>query len=332
MEHVGRLVNAILRSPQIKNKAVVLCEGDLPPDEFRRLSPQNYAKCERLPDANFYKASVPRRWHNSRTPAFFNCGGRAEVLDTYEALREKHAKAPTNSYLDPEKLYALVDLDIQMKNLPDGYPWKNTEEIHEALYVDGALKLPVDDRHRIWVTALVHKEAFFLLPSMSTALVHGVRPFWKEKPLDLRAMHAALAGTLGEVRDICERFDIVKARMHRYAAGSRLACTDAATMGQSWLMLANSANDDDYEALSRALLAVAKAKTVWEEIVPDPAYAKEAMMTSTPERAAELQKWQKVRAENFRDQLALKIAAAISVLEPNAHPLAGFFAWLEPRR
>lgn len=85
-------------------------------------------------------------------------------------------------------------------------------------------------------------------------------------------------------------------------------------MGQSWLELANTANDDDYEALSRALLAVAKAKMVWEEIVPDPAYANE------------------IRAENFRDQLALKIAAAISVLEPNAHPLAGFFAWLEPRR
>lgn len=314
MEHVDRLVGAILRSPQIKNKAVVLCEGDLPPDEFRRLSPQSYAKCERLPDANFYKACVPRRWHNSRTPAFFNCGGRAEVLDTYEVLREKHARAPTNSYLDPEKLYALVDLDIQTKNLPDGYPWKNTEEIHEALYADGALKTPVDARHRIWVTALVHKEAFFLLPSMSSALEHGMRPFWKEQPLDLRAMHAELARTLGDVRDICDRFDIVKTRMNRYVAGSRLACTDAAGLGQSWLDQANTANDDEYEALSRALLAVAKAKTVWEEIVPDPTYAKE------------------IRAEGFRDELALKIAAVISTLAPNAHPLAGFFAWLEPRR
>lgn len=314
MEQVDRVVNAILRSPQIKNKIVVLCEGDLPPAEDLRSSPQRYAQYERLPDANFYKACVPRRWHNYRTPVFFNCGGRAEVLYAYEALHVKHAKAPANSFLSPDKLYALVDLDIQTKNLPDGYPWKNTEEIHEALYADGALKTPVDDRHRIWVTALVHKEAFFLLPSMSTALVHGVRPFWKEQPLDVRTLHAELARTLGDVRDICDRFDIVKSRMRRYVAGSRLACTDAAGLGQSWLEQANTANDDDYEALSRALLAVAKAKTVWEEIGPDPAYANE------------------IRAENFRDQLALKIAAAISMLEPDAHPLAGFFAWLEPRR
>jgi hypothetical protein len=312
MEEVNRVVNAILRSPQIKNKIVVLVEGDLPPPEPRRLSPQEYAKYERLPDANFYKACVPRNWQHFRTPVFFNCGGRAEVLHAYETLQIKHARAPRDSYLSPEKLYALVDLDIQIKETPDGYRWRNTEAIHEDLYVDGLLKNAINDEHRIWVTALVHKEAFFVMPGISDCLLDGVRPFWNDKPLDIREVHAELARTLSQVKDISENFDTVKTRMSRYSAGTRLACTDAACLGQSWLDQAQSANGDDYEALARALLSVAKAKTIWEQIRPEPACDQ--------------------RPENFRDDLALKIGAVISILEPSAHPLAGFFGWLEPRR
>jgi len=312
MEEINRVVNAILRSPKIMNKIVILVEGDLPPPDQGRLSPQEYAKYERFPDANFYKACVPRSWQNFRTPVFFNCGGRAEVLYAYESLLAEHATAPLDSYLSPEKLYALVDLDVQIKELPEGFRWKTTEEVHEALYADGALKMPVDADHRIWVTALVHKEAFFVMPSISDCLLDGVRPFWNDKPLDIREVHAELARTLAQVKDISENFDTVKTRMSRYSAGTRLACTDAACLGQSWLDQAQSANGDDYEVLARALLSVAKAKTIWEQIRPDPACEQ--------------------RPENFRDQLALKIGAVISMLEPSAHPLAGFFGWLENRR
>lgn len=329
MEQVNRAVNAILHSPQINNKIVVLVEGDLPPPDGQRLSPQRYAQYERLPDANFYKACVPRRWHNSQTPVFFNCGGRAEVLYAYESLLAKHAKAPKNSYLNPKKLYALVDLDIQNKELPNGYEWKTTEAIHDELYVDGALKPVIDASHRIWVTALVHKEAFFVLPNMSARLMDGVRPFWNGKPLDLRDLHKELARTLEHVKDITENFEIVKNRMGRFAAGSRLACTDATCLAQSWLDQAQSAIGEDYDALARALLSVAKAKTVWEQFYPDPAYDREPSDTLTPEV---VQESKRIRSENFRDELALKVGAAISMLEPSAHPLAGFFAWLEPRR
>lgn len=37
-------------------------------------------------------------------------------------------------------------------------------------------------------------------------------------------------------------------------------------------------------------------------------------------------------AENFRDQLALRVARHISDLPPNVHSLAGFFDWLSLRR
>ncbi len=315
MDELDAVVDAILRSPQINKKIVVLCEGDLPETSSRqRLSPQRYAQYERLPDANFYKACVPRNWHNSRTPAFFNCGGRTQVLYVYQALLAEHEKDPTNSYLSPEKLYALVDLDIQSATLPNDYPWKTTEELHAELYQDAAVKPALDERHRIWVTALVHKEAFFILPCTAAHFAEGVLPYWNGVPFDVRAIHAALAQRFVNDGDAQRHFEIVQTRLARFALGSRLDCTDVACLANSWLGLANAAAGDEYESLARALLAIAKAKEVWKEIGPDP----NDQIT--------------LSAEQFRDQLALKIAAAISMLEPSAHPLAGFFAWLKARR
>lgn len=264
-----------------------------------------------MPDANFYKACVPR---SLRLPAFYNCGGRSDVLSVYRAVLERHHKDPANSYLAPEKLHALVDLDIQAAPLPEGYPWPTTEQVHAALYDDGVVKAMPDDRHRIWVTAFVHKEAFFILPSMSPCLSEGMLPFWNGMPLDLRAIHTALAKGLAHDGDVCRHFDTVKRRVARFSAGLRLACTDAACLGESWIDDATSANDDGYESLVKALLAVAKAKGRWNEVVPDPSYGSTML------------------AENFRDQLALKIGRFVATLEPNAHPLAGFFASLVPHR
>jgi hypothetical protein len=54
----------ILKSREIKNKIVVLCEGDIHIEG--RKSPQSYKKMKQMPDANFYKACVPRWWRQKR--------------------------------------------------------------------------------------------------------------------------------------------------------------------------------------------------------------------------------------------------------------------------
>ncbi len=261
MDAVDTIVRTILRSPQIKNKIVLLCEGDFPNAQDQlHLSPQRYARYERLPDANFYKACVPRNWHNSRTPTFFNCGGRTQVLDVYQALHVVHLQDPANSYLDPEKLYAMLDLDIQKAALPEGYRWKDTEELHSELYDDGGVKARIDDGHRIWVTALVHKEAFFILPSTFSALMDGVRPYWNGALIDAKALHVVLARQIALDEDVLRHFDIVKARLARFHAGSQLACTDAANVANSWIDAARTADDDAYASQIKALLSVAKTK------------------------------------------------------------------------
>lgn len=103
----------ITRSSRVRGKAVVLCEGDITKYKSRR-SPQSYRELKKWPDANFYNACV---WWSQYRPQFFNCGDRKDVLDTYFTLSDWHSEPVTNSYLDPAKLFAIVDLDIQAGNI-----------------------------------------------------------------------------------------------------------------------------------------------------------------------------------------------------------------------
>lgn len=316
MDEQQALVSAILRSPRVRNKLVVLCEGDpLPLEDGRAPSPQMYRRLESTPDANFYKACVPKSWHGNRLPSFFNCGGRSQVLYAFEALLAAHHANPSESYLSPEKLYALVDLDLEAGRMPADYPWSTTEDIHAALYHDGALKTDPDERHRIWVTALIHKEAFFVLPGVEAAWVGGgTSPYFRNAPLDLRALHQAVADRLDGDADIARQLHVVDERLRRFAAGPHLQCSCGADLASSWRSLVERASDHEYPGLVRTLFAVAKVKPLWSEIAPDPAQG-----LTFP-------------AETFRDQLALNIARTLAKLEPEAHPLTSFFAWLRPRR
>lgn len=318
MDDFEALANAILSSRRIQDRLVVLCEGDiLPMEEGRPLSPQMYGRLEQMPDANFYKACISRDWQNYKLPQFFNCGGRSQVLQTYRDVLKKHAEAPAgSSYLSPEKLYALVDLDLHVDEMPEDYPFRTTEDVHAALYNDGQIQGDPDPRHRIWVTALIHKEAFFVWPKTEKAWANGLAPVFEEAPLELHHLYTAAARELAQNRGVANQIDIVRARLDRFNAGARLDCRDAARLSQSWLAAFGAhITDEDDEMLVKALLAVANVKAQWLKIIPDPRQGS----TMPPER--------------FREQLALSIGRkVIAELPPDAHPLAGFMAWLKRRR
>jgi hypothetical protein len=130
-EELAEHCSLILKSSRIRNKIVVLCEGDIRQMEDRP-SPQTYKKMEQMSDANFYKACVPRDWRNSR-PEFFTCGDRDDVINTYFALHEYHQADPVNSFLSPDKLFALIDLDLQNKKIKYEYDFQDTENIFQDL-------------------------------------------------------------------------------------------------------------------------------------------------------------------------------------------------------
>ena len=115
-EELQQHCQQILKQSRIKNKIVILCEGLRSNQNQGRPSPQSYKRMEQLPDANFYNACVPNSWKQYR-PQFFNCGDRKDVIDTYFNLLELHNKDISNSYLNPEKLFAIVDLYNQIQKI-----------------------------------------------------------------------------------------------------------------------------------------------------------------------------------------------------------------------
>lgn len=139
-----------MQSRRARGKIVVLCEGDI--NKYKdRPSPQTYRKLEKWPDANFYKACV---WWDQYKPEFFNCGDRKDVLDTYVMLLDRHREPVADSHLDPTKLFAIVDLDIQAQEI-ENYDFSDTEEIFHDLYDGMNVNERNAARHRIWVTGLI---------------------------------------------------------------------------------------------------------------------------------------------------------------------------------
>lgn len=167
-EQLKQHCEIIIGSRRIKNKIVVLCEGEGGIwDTEGRPSPQSYSKMEQMPDANFYKACVPKLWSQYR-PEFFNCGDRKDVLDTYFTLSKLHDENKDNSYLSLEKLFAIVDVDLQTQNITKeySYTFSDTEAIFCDLYTELNINEENAKQHRIWVTGLIHKEAYFIIPEI----------------------------------------------------------------------------------------------------------------------------------------------------------------------
>jgi hypothetical protein len=124
-EQLKQHCEIILKQRKILDKIIVLCEGTIP-KEKGRLSPQSYGKMDSLPDSNFYKACIPNDWRNSR-PEFFNCGDCNDVVNTYFTLLEIIDKDIDNQYFHPKKIFAIVDLDIQIRPI-NNYRFTDTQK------------------------------------------------------------------------------------------------------------------------------------------------------------------------------------------------------------
>ena len=197
-EELQQHCQQILKQPRIKNKFVILCEGPRSNSIQGRPSPQSYKRMEQLPDANFYNACVPNSWKQYR-PQFFNCGDRKDVIDTYFNLLELHNQDINNSYLNPEKLFAIVDLDNQIQNIANEYDYKfsDTEEIFTHLYEKGKVNKENFREHRIWVTGLIHKEAYFLIPELQSVFDSFLNtPIYEGNKISLEKIYLKMANDI----------------------------------------------------------------------------------------------------------------------------------------
>jgi len=273
----------ILKSRSIKNKIVVLCEGPIPDIEGRR-SVQAYKKMPEMPDANFYNRCVPKGWREKR-PQFFNCGDRASVINTYFKLLTLHEQDTTNSYLEPNRLFAMIDLDLHLQKIDD-YFFPDTEAIFCDLYEKSEVRSQNAKRHRIWITGLIHKEAYFLKPELQSIFDdYPHPPMYQDNPVELNSIYMDMADKISSDPDLKNNLNIQRALAR---INHCLNCADLNELQDSWKTeFQNTSDETCKHQLIMALLTIKKAKDYWGKIKPPVDW-------SGNER-------------QFRDQISLKI-------------------------
>ncbi|MEM8672876.1 MAG: hypothetical protein AAGF83_03230 [Cyanobacteria bacterium P01_G01_bin.67] len=280
----------ILNDRRIKNKIVVLCEGKIN-NVDGRLSPQTYRKMEQMPDANFYKKCVPKSWNDKPKPQFFNCGDRSSVIDTYFNLLKLSNLG--QSYLNRTKLFALVDLDIQLHKI-ENYQFSDTEQIFNNLYQATQVMAHKASLHFIWVTGLIHKEAYFIAPEMQTVFDNStLEPQYSNLPILLKDLYFNMCQELTEDTDLKSHFERVSQRIN-YCP--QLNCNDLEQLKDCWNKeYIKSLDNQSIRELVLALLTIIKAKKYWHQIEPPNYWTRESA--------------------RFREQLSLEIGEFYSKLD-----------------
>jgi hypothetical protein len=261
----------ILKFPEIRNKIVVLCEGTISEIEGRK-SVQSYKAMKHRPDANFYTDCIPRWWSQKR-PIFLNCGDRKDVLDTYFTLPILHEKDTTNSNLDPDRLFAMIDLDLHLQKIDD-YSFPDTEAIFCNLYEKSEVRSQNAKLHRIWITGLIHKEAYFITPELQSIFDdYPHPPMYQDNPVEVNSIYMDMADKISSDPDLKNNLNIQRAldRINHC-----LNCTDLDKLQDSWKTeFENTSDETRKHQLIRALLTIKKVKNkkqpehdYWEKIKP----------------------------------------------------------------
>jgi hypothetical protein len=251
----------ILAQRRIKNKIVILCEG-VRANRDERLSPQIYSRMEELPDANFYKACIPRYW-TQRLPQFFNCGDRQDTLNTYFKLLEIQALEPDSSYLSPNLLYALVDVDLCPAKIQD-YNFSDTEDIFHDLYDELCVRVDRLPNHHIWVTGFKHKEAYFLNPDLQQFFDEYTHPIaYQDRKLELDNIYQDTIDNLNKDKDLKNNLVIGSKRIQHC---QDLALNNIEELVQSFQLQWKIVKPCQSQIVF-ALLAISNSKSYWKQVV-----------------------------------------------------------------
>ncbi len=259
----------IIQSPRITNRIIILCEGEIPAPG--RFSPSSYGKNSELPDANFYKACLPYHWKN-KTPMFFNSGGRSDVIATYQTIRDIHSQHLSISRLNPDKVFALLDIDLQSQPLED-YEFPSIDEAFQDLFTQHQVNIDRLPQHKIWFTGFIHKEAYFLAPEIQdffdrlADLTHHPQCAYQNNNLSLSQIYQEMINDIQHDQDLNTHWPRAAARISHC---NTLNLKNPKTLQQSWQTEWPKAVNDNAQAnqLIYALLAVRKVKPYWERIHP----------------------------------------------------------------
>ena len=251
---------AIITLSERKHGIFILCEGNINEIKGRV---DKYRRLETFPDANFYKACIPTWWIEKR-PTFVPCGDRKDVIDSYFSLRDLG--------FNVEKIFALVDLDLQTYPLID-YHVPDTEALFSLCYQKGKFQKLETKKHKLFITGLIYKEAYFLIPDLQSLFDHyptGI--LVNGKPLNLASLYKTMAEALTPDKNLSANFGRACDRINHLEV---LDCSSLTGLQQSWLRAFQSASEPEKSQLIYALLTIHQVKTYWKSFKPRDAVPQE---------------------------------------------------------
>ncbi len=273
---------------------VILCEGNIL-EVQDRASPSSYRQLQKLPDANFYKACIPVWWQQKR-PEFFVCGDRQDVVNTYFELQRLDC---TGTRFDKTKLFAIIDLDLPLCKFADDHSVPDSETLFHRLYQQGKINRQVLAEQSIFVTGLIYKEAYLLIPDLQAVFDAYATPVhYKNGLVNLQAIYQEMLGNLSEDKNIQEP-------THFPRACERIKhCVDSdfgniSELQYSWSRAFASATESTLQELFLALLSIHQVKSYWQALAP-------------PQNSG-------IPQERFEEQLTLAIAHFYSQQARDSH-------------
>lgn len=244
---------AIIDLSQRKHGIFILCEGNI--NEIKGRVEQ-YRRLETFPDANFYKACIPTWWPGKR-PSFVPCGDRKDVIDTYFKLCELD--------FDRAKIFALIDLDLQPYSFAN-YVVSDTEALFSLYYQNGKLQAIDVQTIGIFITGLIYKEAYFLIPELQTVFDNYPTPiFFDDAPLNLISLYQTMAAALSADSNLNTNFQRACLRINYLAT---LNLSNLPALQSSWLQNFRAADELEEQQLVYALLTIHQVKQYWKAFKP----------------------------------------------------------------
>ncbi|MDD5272415.1 MAG: hypothetical protein PHU14_06805 [Methylovulum sp.] len=250
----------IIKLSQRKKGIIILCEGNINEIKGRV---ERYRRLEIFPDANFYKACIPIWWTEKR-PTFVPCGDRKDVIDTYFSLVDAANNSDIPSGIDKNKFFAIIDLDLQPHAFSN-YVVTDTEALYSLYYQNGKFQPIGINQHSIFITGLIYKEAYFLVPDLQPLFDHHFTVFYNDQPLNLDGLYQIMAQALSDDNNLCTHFPRACGRLNHLAT---LDFTNVATLQESWLQTFLSANEPEKSQLIYALLTIHQVKDYWKAFTP----------------------------------------------------------------
>lgn len=253
--------NLLRKYRAIKNRIVILCEGDR--NYLKVKTPQQYGRLDEYQDAAFWKETIPK-WWRERKPVFIPCGGRSQVLIIREILLDLHYEDESNSYLCPEKLFVLVDLDLQRAFINSDLDY-DTEKLYFDLYQDGSLNPQAIDKHKTIVTGFIHKEAYFLEPDLQALFDDSqYKISYKNQQLSLNDIYQDMLLKIESDRDLETYLNTAIAKIKNILSNTPSNCSELKDeLSQLYNDPQISANNK--RQVIEAILTIVKSKPFWEK-------------------------------------------------------------------